>query len=165
MLQSNKQHKISHIAYTEALKSKCKMKHGAVITKGSKIICKGYNSSRSKYLNHNKGCMHAEVAVAKEFEKMIKKKHSWRCIKTKNNKYNLSGYTLWVVRASMRTEDLNNLKCTESRPCQNCTCYLKKLGFKKIAYSDSNGNINIVNLNSYHNDHLSDYQKSIFKTY
>lgn len=160
MIKSNKLFKICNIAYYEALKSNCKMKHGAVITKGPKIICKGCNSSRSKYLNSITGCLHAEISVAKEFIKIIKRKKCWRSNK-KSNTLKLNGYKLFVIRASLKEDDLKIMKYTESRPCQKCTQILKNIGFKKIIYSDVDGNINCVNLNTYHNNHLSDFQKSV----
>ena len=61
--------KIIDIAAEEAYKSDINIRHGAVITKGNKVICKGYNTSRTKIksLNTLELCSHAEMTVARIF--------------------------------------------------------------------------------------------------
>ena len=55
-------------ATLEAYKSDCNAKHGALITRGSKILVRGCNTSRCKYLRSIMDCCkHAEMNVATQF--------------------------------------------------------------------------------------------------
>ena len=155
--QTNKNFKLINYAYQEALKSSCKFKHGAIITKGSKIICKGYNNSRTKhkYLNNITCSTHAELEVLRIFiNTHLRGKKNWR-IKNKN-KYNLTGYILWVVRVSNHSHK----SCTllDSCPCVKCKKILEDYGFKKIGYSNSEGKIIIVNIRDIKTSHQSEAQ-------
>jgi tRNA(Arg) A34 adenosine deaminase TadA len=48
------------IALEEALKSNMRIKHGAVIMRGKKIVARGHNHVRGKYAIHNFCSSHAE---------------------------------------------------------------------------------------------------------
>ena len=126
--------RFSNIAYNASLKSDQKFRHGAVITKNSKIICVGHNQGkRTKCLNNIRSCVHAEMDAAHKLVKMLKKKHG--------NKFRdyTSKYTLWVVRIPKKTS--NSFDYVDSKPCFYCIKDLVSLGFNKIGYSDSNGDI------------------------
>ena len=155
--QTNKNYKLINQAYLEAIKSECKFKHGAIITKGSKIICKAYNNSRTahKYLNNITCSTHAELEVLRIFiNTHFKGKRNWR-VKNKN-RYNLNGYILWVVRVS--NESVKSCKLLDSCPCIKCKKILQDYGFKKIGYSTNDGKINIVNINKIETTHQSEAQ-------
>ena len=135
--ETMKNQKLIHQAYLEALKSDCKFKHGAIISKGPKIICRGYNSSRTKqkYLNSISCSTHAEIEVLRIFHNThLRGKENWRYNKKKNknknkNKriYNLSGYILWVVRVS--NESIKTSSLLDSCPCSKCKQILLLYGF------------------------------------
>ena len=72
----------------------------------------------------------------------------------KHSPYNLKKYVLWVIRES------NNGDIKNSAPCNACCKILKKLGFRKVAYSDDSGNMNMVDMRYYMNDHISNSQKA-----
>ena len=153
-----RQLKFSDIAFDQALLSPCKNKHGAIITKGSKVVCKGFNNNRTKYLNCIDCCTHAEMDVARSFvNRYLKKQSGWR---NQGNRYNLNGYILWVVRISNPRNDCLESKLTSSKPCKNCIKHLLSFGFNKIGYSDENGNIVMTNLNYMKSNHLSNAQRT-----
>ena len=155
--QTNKNNRLINQAYLEALKSTCKFKHGAIITKGSKVICKGYNNSRSKhkYLNNITCSTHAELEVLRIFiNTHLKGKKNWRS-KSKNS-YNLNGYILWVVRVS--NHSLKTSTMLDSCPCLKCKKILQEYGFKKVGYSNSDGKIIVVNIRDINTNHQSDAQ-------
>ena len=45
-------------------------------------------------------------------------------------------------------------------PCSNCCKSLYNLGFRKIGFSNNNGNIEIIDLRYFQNNHLSYAQKN-----
>jgi len=40
-------------------------------------------------------------------------------------------------------------------PCKRCCVAIRKFGFKKIAFSNIDGNIEMVNIQKFQNNHLS----------
>jgi len=100
-----------------ALKSNMQQKHGAVIVYKNKIIATGYNEI-CDYMNNNFS-IHAEVsAISKMFY----------------NKKLLEFCDIYVVRIASVTFD-NCLK--NSKPCKNCTNFIKKYNLRNIYYSTS----------------------------
>lgn len=135
--------KMANYASKQAEQSTLKYQHGAILTKGSKILATGYNKSRSKFLNTIQTCTHAEMDVILNYFNSIGIKQNIK----KNHK--LSKCILWVVRLS------RDGKLTDSKPCCICLNYLKNIGIKKIGYSNSNGDIIISKTQYIHNDHVS----------
>lgn len=78
--------------------------------------------------------------------------------KDSKTKYNFKKYVLWVVRVSNNGENLK-----DATPCKRCCCKLNELGFKKIGYSDKEGEIKIVDIRYFMNNHLSRSQKKTAK--
>ena len=74
--------------------------------------------------------------------------------KEKAKPYNLKKFVLWVVRRN-GNGDLRN-----AMPCNECCKTLKKLGFRKVAYSTDSGEIHMVDMRTFMNDHLSNSQKT-----
>ena len=68
--------------------------------------------------------------------------------KNKKNKplYNLKKFTVWCVRIPRKEQSQINV---ESGPCIICRQRLRLLGFGKIAFSNSRGEIEIHNLEKY----------------
>jgi len=64
-------------------------------------------------------------------------------------KYDLSKFIIWVIRVS----NGNNVR--DAMPCSNCCKNLRKLGFRKVAHSNSNGEIEMIDLRYFTNNHLS----------
>ena len=157
MCTSRRALKFADLAFEQAQLSPCNFKHGAVISKGSKIICKAYNNPRTKYLNWINCCSHAEMAVATKFinSYLPNNKVSSR---NKNKYYNLNNYIIWVVRISNPRADHLESTCVDSMPCRDCINQLLKLGFKKIGYSTQDGTIVIKYLEQINNEHLSNVQ-------
>ena len=150
---------IKNICMSEAIKSPCNNKHSAIITKGrTKIICKGYNTNkRSSYLNEFVCCQHAEMAVAtKLYNQIIRKKQNK--FTRNNNKINLSKYVVWVCRIP-NDENLKKIGTFKnSEPCIRCCNGLKKLGFRKLRYSNDNGNFINIDLRYFKPTHISHSQ-------
>ena len=114
----NKKHQLFLQEAAEiALKSNMQQKHGAVIVYKNKIIATGYNEI-CDYMNNNFS-IHAEVsAISKMFY----------------NKKLLELCDIYVVRIASITFD-NCLK--NSKPCRNCTNFIKKYNLRNIYYSTS----------------------------
>lgn len=155
--------KFASLAYDQALQSLMNFKHGAIITKGSKVIVSGMNhSDRTSTLGQIHSSVHAEIDVASQLiNRFIRKKTS--------NKYEyksyLKKYIIWVVRApTYKTETLNN-EYRNSMPCKMCINKLTTLGFTKIGYSDNNGNMVVTSLNKIKKGQLSSVQKKFSEFY
>ncbi len=114
----NKKHQLFLQEAAEiALKSNMQQKHGAVIVYKNKIIATGYNEI-CDYMNNNFS-IHAEVsAISKMFY----------------NKKLLEFCDIYVVRIAPPIFD-NCLK--NSKPCKNCTNFIKKYNLRNIYYSTS----------------------------
>ena len=145
--------KIINLAIEQAKLSTMSQQHGAILTKGSKIIARGYNHSRSHFMNISGTCIHAEIATLLEYCNNIlhinvdlRRKYLKKIPK-------LNKCILWVVRICTKE---NNL--TESKPCSECISNLKKMGIKKIGYSNKLGNIIIDNITNINSTHLSNLQ-------
>ncbi len=114
------------LAIKEANNSSFHFRLGAVICKGGRILASGHN----KINCHTKDSefewsKHAEVDAIYKFIN----KHKDKCI-VKNT-------TLYVVRLSK----LGELK--NSFPCNKCMSLIKKVGIKKIYYSNEKGEIGV----------------------
>jgi deoxycytidylate deaminase len=149
--------KFGEIAYQHALNSTMNFRHGAIITKGSKIIVSGHNHNRSTILGQIHTSVHAEIAVAsKLINQRIRKKTS--------NKYgyknHLKKYIIWVVRApqAVSVSELNQ-KFKNSLPCRLCVNKLLELGFSKIGYSNTNGDMVVTHLNKINTTMYSSSQR------
>ena len=149
--------KFASAAYNNAIQSNMIFKHGAIITKGSKIVVSGCNyDERTKVLGQIHGCVHAEINVANQLiNRYIRKKTT---DKRKYSKY-LKKYTLWVVRAPRDKSEQKKLTFRNSVPCKMCTDKLINLGFSKVAYSTDNGCIIIKNLKDINNQVYTSVQK------
>ena len=157
MCNTQRSNKMACVAFEQAKLSPCRYKHGSVISKGSKVISKGFNNHRTKYSNSIYSCTHAEIDVANKFIKTyMRKKNSY-------NKKNLNNFILWVVRLSNPNSKELESKITGSKPCKECIEKLKKLGFCKIGYSDNKGNIIVENIKNIESDHLSEAQMSFIR--
>ena len=155
--------KFASLAYVQALQSQMSFKHGAVITKGSKIIVSGMNhSDRTSTLGQIHSSVHAEMAVASQLiNRYIRKKTTNRS----EYKNYLKKYIIWVVRVpTYKTENLNN-EYRNSMPCKMCINKLTTLGFTKIGYSDNNGIMVVTNLNKIKKSQLSSVQKKFSEHY
>ena len=105
-------------AKKEALKSKCRCKHGAVIVRGGSVLSKGHNTYKPHctYGGGPLSTLHAEAAA-------IRNAH--------NKGISLVGAIIYVVRQG----GLSNM----SKPCKFCTEKIIKAGIKKVIYTNSNG--------------------------
>lgn len=120
-------------AYDEALKSNLHIQHGAVITKGSKIITRGRNNSRTTFLNKKRLCCHAEIDAVQQ---LIKTQFHSNSMKP-NSKF--SKYIVWVIRLGANEDGEHIFR--NSCPCDDCLALLNHLGFKRVGFSNCNGEI------------------------
>ena len=110
-----------------ALKSTVNNKHSAVLIKNDVIYKSAYNKfikeitirkNNNTYIHYL--TIHAEVnAICSHYDKK-----------------NVKGMDLLVIRVDKFGEKLKN-----SRPCNNCILKLKKLGIRKVYYSNQKGDI------------------------
>ena len=106
----------------EANKSTYKVKVGAVVFKGKRIIARGHNGVRSssiknKYKNYINS-LHAEQSALLGLD--------WDT---------LGGYSILVLRVS------DAGKLCNSKPCRMCSQLLKHVGIRNIYYSTVSGEI------------------------
>jgi hypothetical protein len=73
--------------------------------------------------------------------------------------YNLKKFTVWVVRAPNDKVRQAKMENVDSAPCAKCTERLKKLGFGRIAFSNSKGEMEIHKLATFQTNHLSRAQR------
>lgn len=106
----------------EANKSTYKVKVGAIVFKGKKILGRGHNGLRSSNINNKYkdyiNSLHAEQSALLNLD--------WN---------NLKGYSILVLRVS------DTGKLCSSRPCLMCSKLLKHVGIQNIYYSTSSGEI------------------------
>ena len=141
-------------ASEEAEKSPCNFKHGAIITISNKILIRGFNNPRTKFLRNIKSCQHAEMSVITKFETFIKKKN----LTGKKKKIYINKCTLWVIRTTRTNKHLCN-----SAPCLDCLNSIKKLGLKKIGFSDKTGALKLIKVKDFKTTHKSHAQKNLAK--
>tara|TARA_Y100000590_G_C15744805_1_gene1021559 strand:+ start:2518 stop:3003 length:486 start_codon:yes stop_codon:yes gene_type:complete len=136
--------KFASVAFEQAELSTLKFKVGACITKGSKVIVKGHNTPRTRYMNTNYLCTHGEMECAREFlHKVLKTnlKTHIKSLRNKNYRRQMKKYIVWVVRRGF--SDTNYM---QSVPCKDCKNSLIELGFEKVGYSNIDGNIVVTKL-------------------
>ena len=143
--------KMGNYAKKQAMKSQLRFPHGAILSKGGKIMVSGFNKSRSSFMNTNQTCLHAEMDVINKYCSVIMKKKL--NLKKKQEILGLSKCILWVIRLSA-----NNELCS-SKPCGVCMKNIKELGIKKIGYSNDYGEIIIENTKYCTSNHMSNAQK------
>ena len=83
--------RIRQAAFHEALKSDIHIQHGAIITKGSKIVIRGFNKVRTSFLNKKRLCVHAEMYVTQQLIKTQFHRNSMKPDKK------FSKYIIWVI--------------------------------------------------------------------
>jgi deoxycytidylate deaminase len=96
-------------------------KHAAALISGNTIYSAGINKFIKEIKNNNniyKRTMHAEINVFENFPKK-----------------NVKGLDILVIRIN------KNYVLKNSRPCNQCIEKLKKIGIRRVYYSDHNGNI------------------------
>ena len=148
--------RLQEIASMEALKSTCNNKHGCIIARNTQIYAKGHNiGERSKILGIFDYSIHAEISAANEFINTYIHPNANKYKGTNGTLYNLKGFVVLCVRISGK-----NI-FTNSSPCSMCLQRLKQLGFKKIAFTNNCGIIEMHNINTYKTDHYSKLQRRV----
>ena len=153
------------LAFECAKESKQRFRHGAIITKNSKIIVKGFNDgSRTKILDQIHPCVHAEIDVLNKLVSLIRKKNSSQNKKAFMSKLrkSLSKYTIWVIRISNNINS-SNKNYYNSIPCQECLKVLKYYGITKVGFSDENGDIIVKKINDIKEIHVTSSNESYNK--
>lgn len=116
-------------------------RHAAAILVSGNGICMSYNKQFSMY-----NTVHAEISVIKEF-----------IAKTKIKSKLLIKIDIIVIRFSNNT--LKN-----SKPCFACINQMKKLGIRKVFYSNSDNIIVCENVQDMENTHISSLNRFKIKS-
>lgn len=149
--------RFSSIALECALDSKQRFRHGAIITKNSKIIVKGVNDgTRTKILDQIHPCVHAEIDALNKLISLLRKKYGRQSKKNFTSwlrKY-LKKYIIWVVRIPANNY-ASNRNFFNSIPCCECLKVLKYYGFSKVGFSDESGDINIKKIEEITEQHVT----------
>tara|TARA_B100000795_G_C22770612_1_gene427694 strand:- start:378 stop:863 length:486 start_codon:yes stop_codon:yes gene_type:complete len=123
--------------------------HGAIISKGGKKVCEGYNHKRSYSKGKLQCSFHAEIDVINKWESIFikgKEQRDFLYIRKKAKKFNI-----YVVRLRKSCSHF-----VESTPCNECSKTIKKYGFKNIYYSNADGSfekVKVKYLTSIHNSY------------
>jgi deoxycytidylate deaminase len=107
-----------------------RMRMGAVITKGNRIMGVGNNKRKS----HPKQINHHTFKIAQGL-------HAERSAIINAKRKDLSGCTIHIARLT---------KCGEpamAKPCDQCMAYIKETGIKRIVYTNQEGKIEKENVN------------------
>lgn len=140
--------RLQDFATDAALESKCRIKHGALITQGNRVIASGCNNTRTRFLGKLDICQHAEMDVLTKVVNNV-----LRRVPEHKKQRKIDNLVVWSVRVSEG-------KQTFSLPCKVCLYRLKEFGFKKLAYSTHCGNIEILALRDVSNEHTSLIQQT-----
>lgn len=115
---------ILKLALEEAEASTYKVRIGAVIFKGSRILASGHNGIRSSRIHplhkHYKNALHAE-------QDAILKIKDWSTLK---------GCSILVIKVSKTKGNLSM-----ARPCEMCQQLLNHVGIKTMYFSNNKGEI------------------------
>jgi tRNA(Arg) A34 adenosine deaminase TadA len=140
--------KITNVLYGLAEDSPCSFKHAAAVVRGSKILSTGVNNSnRTKWKKNITVCFHAEMDALRTFLAVFGDDY------TKFNKL-----CMWAIRIPNESSDYGLLR--KSNPCMECFMNLQKYGFGKVAFSNENGDIDILKLSDYSTTYRSNAQKT-----
>jgi deoxycytidylate deaminase len=106
--------------------------HIAFLLKGKKMVRIGYNQMHRNYYNRKViTSLHAEVD----------------CIRKLTGCKNYNRYSILVINIYKGRN--NSVHFKDSRPCKDCTNFLKEKGYKNIFCSTEKGIIEKINFNSY----------------
>lgn len=108
-----------------ALTSECRWRHGAVLTRGSKIMAWSTNIYRnSSEIDYEGATFHAEEAALREFDRLTGATYGVERTK---------GLTLYIARVNAKGD------AGMSRPCVDCFDILTYRGIRDIVYTNSLG--------------------------
>ena len=80
-------------------------------------------------------------------------------INSNHSIYDLSKFTVWVIRLPGDSNLRDKGILRDAAPCARCCKGLYRLGFTKLGFSNINGDLEIADLRHYQNTHLSGAQK------
>lgn len=132
-----------------AMKSTVNNKHSAVLIKNNTI----YKSAYNKFIK--------EITVRKNnntYIHYITVHAEINAVYSNYNKKNVKGMDILVIRV-----DRIGAKLKNSRPCNNCICKLKKIGIRKVFYSNEKGDIVFEYVNNMEFLHISSGHNNLNK--
>ena len=125
--------------------------HGAIIAKGRRKICFGYNHKRS-YVKGKLYCsFHAEMDAILTWLSIFGKGRTRKQIEKLAKKFDI-----YIVRV--------NKSCNhyvKSEPCSKCSEAIKSLGFKNVYYTDDLGGFVKKKAKDLKTNHESDAQENL----
>ena len=125
--------------------------HGAVIAKGSKKICYGYNHKRS-YVKGKLYCsFHAEMDAILTWKSIFGKGRDEKSIQKFAKKFDI-----YIVRVNKSCDHF-----VRSEPCSRCCEAIKNVGFKNIYYTDDFGGFTKKKVKDLNTEHESDAQENL----
>lgn len=131
-------------------KSSLSHRHAAGIVYKNKLISKGVNAIQAGRSEH------AELSAISKFIKRYGTTLKESVILPKNVTRSLNKITVIVIR-------YHNEKLVLSKPCKHCINLMKKIGIKKIYYSNEKGQVIYDKINSITTNHVSILRKNIKK--
>lgn len=147
-------------AVSEAEKSTCGSRHGALIVRGKQVFATGFNTvARCRFLGTHDVCIHAEMAAITMFinhfvrRRKGKFRHRSRC--KNRSHYDLSDFTVWSIKVSSAGT------MSASTPCAMCLHRIRDYGFGRIAFTSDKGEIHICRVAGFTSHHLSSAHRSV----
>lgn len=148
-------------AVSEAEKSTCGSRHGALIVRGKQVYATGFNTvARCRFLGTHDVCIHAEMAAITMFinhfvrRRQEKFRRRSRC-RNRSHHYDFSDFTVWSIKIS------STGTMSASAPCAMCLHRIRDYGFGRIAYTSDKGEIHIRRVMGFTSNHLSSAHRSV----
>jgi deoxycytidylate deaminase len=126
MLLSRRETSFLAVAKYFAEKSQSRQRHGAVIVKSGRVVGTGYNKDK----NHPMG-------VSPEHIKTHCSRHA-EVEAIRDARFAVEGAVLYVARVNRQGQERN------SKPCKYCQAVISAAKIKKVIYTESENNVNLI---------------------
>lgn len=109
-----------------AEKSQSRRRHGAVVVKSGRVVGTGYNKDTN-----------SPLSVSPEHIKTHCSRHA-EVEAIRDARFAVSGATLYVARVNNQGQPRN------SKPCKYCQAVIASTKIKRVIYTESDNNVNIL---------------------
>lgn len=109
-----------------AEKSKSRQKHGAVVVKSGRVFGTGYNKNKNSPLRVSPEHIKTHCSRHAEIEAI------------RDAGFDVEGAVLYVARVNKQGQARN------SKPCKYCQVVISATKIKKVIYTESDNNVNLI---------------------
>lgn len=126
MLLSNREASFLAVAKYFAEKSQSRQRHGAIVVKSGRVVGTGYNKNKNN-----------PMQVSPEHIKTHCSRHA-EVEAIRDAKFAVEGAVLYVARVNKQGQERN------SKPCKYCQAVISASKIKKVIYTESESNVNLI---------------------